>query len=299
MNRRNFVQNSIASIAIGSMNLEKNPAKTNLKAIGLATNWGWTGTLEAFAIKIKALAYDGFETWFPTEKKQQDELFEILKKYKLEVGFLVGGAGPDFNIHFNTFKKSLQEALNFAQKPLYVNCHSGKDYFSFEQNSKFIELTIEQSEKTSIRIAHETHRGRMCFAAHVTRQFLEKYPKMRLTLDISHWTNVHESLLADQTDAVNLALSRTIHLHTRVGHEEGPQVNDPRAPEWSQTLNQHLKWWDAVVENLAKNGEKQFTFLTEFGPPSYLPTLPYSNMPVADQWDINVHMLNLIKNRYA
>jgi sugar phosphate isomerase/epimerase len=299
MNRRDFVQNTMASVSLASLGIEKLEKKSSMKAIGLATNWGWTGTLDAFAAKAKALGYDGFEVWFPGEKKGQDELLQVLDKYKLQVGFLVGGGGPDFTKHFQDFKNALSGALAFKQKPLYINCHSGKDYFTFDQNSKFIELTIEQSEKSGIKIAHETHRGRMCFAAHITKAFLEKYPKMRLTLDISHWTNVHESLLGDQADAVNLALSRTVHLHTRVGHEEGPQVNDPRAPEWKETLKAHLGWWDTVIKNLEKTGEKQFTFLTEFGPPSYLPTLPFTNVPVADQWDINIHMLKLIKERYA
>jgi hypothetical protein len=40
------------------------------------------------------------------------------------------------------------------------------------------------------------------------------------------------------------------------------------------------------------------TILTEFGPPDYLPTLPYTRQPVASQWDINVHMMQLLKKRY-
>lgn len=300
MKRRNFLQSAVMSAAVLPLSVEAKPqSKTNLKLIGLATNWGWTGTLDAFCAKAKDLGYEGMELWFPGDAKGQKELLDALQKYKLQVGFLVGGSGPDFNKHFNDFKTALTGALSFAQKPLYINCHSGKDYFTFDQNSKFIELTIEQADKSGITIAHETHRGRMCFAAHVTKAFLEKYPKMKLTLDISHWTNVHESLLDDQADAVKLALSRTVHVHARVGHQEGPQVNDPRAPEWIEALNKHLGWWDTVLKNLETSGAKQFTYLTEFGPPSYLPTLPFTNVPVADQWDINVHILKLLKARYS
>ena len=63
------------------------------------------------------------------------------------------------------------------------------------QNSKLIDFTIEKSEQSGVGIYHETHRSRMCFAAHITKTFLEKHPKMKVTLDISHWTNVHESLV--------------------------------------------------------------------------------------------------------
>ncbi len=79
------------------------------------------------------------------------------------------------------------------------------------------------------------------YAAHVTKQYIEKYPELKLTLDISHWCNVHESLLQDQQDTVNKALDRTEHIHARIGHQEGPQVNDPRAPEWDEVVKLILR----------------------------------------------------------
>ena len=153
------------------------------------------------------------------------------------------------------------------------------------------------AKKTGITICHETHRSRILFAAHVAKQYLDKNPQMRVTLDISHWCNVHESLLHDQEDTVQAVLKRVDHIHTRVGHPEGPQVNDPRAPEWENALKRHLGWWDKVVEAKKKAG-KQMTFLTEFGPPDYMPTLPYTRQPLADQWAINVHMMKLLRKRY-
>ena len=49
---------------------------------------------------------------------------------------------------------------------------------------------------------------------------------------------------------------------------------------------------------ITKEG-KIMTILTEFGPPDYLPTLPYTRQPLANQWDINVFMLKELKKRYA
>jgi hypothetical protein len=40
------------------------------------------------------------------------------------------------------------------------------------------------------------------------------------------------------------------------------------------------------------------TILTEFGPPDYMPTTPYTRQPLADQWAINVHMMHLLRKRY-
>ena len=149
-----------------------------------------------------------------------------------------------------------------------------------------------------MRITHETHRGKALFAAHVAQDYLTRLPDVRICLDISHWCTVHESLLDDQPEAVQLALSRADHFHSRVGFAEGPQVSDPRAPEWTETLNAYLAWWDKLVDIHRANGT-QLTVNTEFGPAPYMPLHPYTQEPLASQWDINVFMLNLLKKRYA
>ncbi|HRG80840.1 MAG TPA: sugar phosphate isomerase/epimerase, partial [Cyclobacteriaceae bacterium] len=114
----------------------------------------------------------------------------------------------------------------------------------------------------------------------------------------SHWCNVHESYLSDQEETIAMALNRTDHIHARIGHPEGPQVSDPRAPEWKQAVETHFGWWDKIVERKKKEG-KLMTFLTEFGPPDYMPTLPYTRQAVANQWDINVYMMEVLRKRYA
>lgn len=303
MNRRKFIKNTLASTPVILSSLELLPSSTQIKSqleiIVLATNWGYSGTIDSFCKKIKEAGYHGLEIWWPGTKEEQKELFDALEKYQLQVGFLTSGNGTEYEEHARTFKINIDAAIdNNHLRPLYVNCHSGKDHFRYDHNCSLIEYTLDRMAKTGIDILHETHRGRMCFAAHTTRHFLEKYPGMYLTLDISHWTNVHESMLADQSESVDLALGRTKHIHARVGHEEGPQVNDPRAPEWAYTFKKHVEWWDKAIDHRIKAGSKRMTFLTEFGPPNYLPTVPYTHLPLADQWDINVYMMKFLKERY-
>ena len=303
MNRRNFLQQSTLTgtgLLLSSLNTIamaqtiQLPADFDLKI--LATNWGYSGTWDSFCSKVKTEGYDGVELWLPGDEKDKNEMMDAIKKYNLNYGFLCAGHQADFTSHFETFKKNLKLAMEL--KPLYINCHSGRDYFSFEDNKKLIEYSIATSKETGVPVYHETHRSRILFAAHIAKQFIEKIPGLRLTLDISHWCNVHESLLADQEETVNMALQRADHIHARIGHQEGPQVNDPRAPEWEKTVAAHLNWWDKIVENKIKTGNKKLTILTEFGPPNYLPTLPYTQQPVADRWAINVHMMNLLRKRY-
>lgn len=265
----------------------------------MATNWGFNGTMEEFCAKARKEGYDGIEVWWPSDKKAQDELFAALKNHGLALGFLCGGWQNNPAEHFNFFKKAIDEAAgNTVQKPLYINCHSGRDHFSFDQNKQFIDHTIRLAKESGILICHETHRARIMFSAHVTRQYIEKIPDLKLTFDVSHWCNVHESLLADQKETVDMALERVEHIHARIGHPEGPQVNDPRAPEWDNVVKAHFTWWDTVIERKKKTGGRM-TFLTEFGPPDYMPTVPYTRQPLSDQWAINVYMMNLLRERYS
>lgn len=281
---------------------ESNPTSTKdtiTKPVQLkffATNWGWTGTWDAFCEKAKGAGYDGIEVWLPSEEENQKEMLAAVKKYGLQLAFLCGGWDDNASKQYDGFEKYLKRELSF--KPVYINCHTGRDFFSFEQNQRFIELTIKLSRDSGIPIYHETHRSRFSYSAAQTRQFMEKIPGLRLTLDISHWCVVSESLLDDQQETVQMAISRTDHIHARIGHPEAPQVNDPRAPEWASALEHHLTWWDGVLVTKTQEGAKEITVTPEFGPPTYMPTLPYTQQPVANQWEINVWMMNLLRERY-
>lgn len=46
----------------------------------------------------------------------------------------------------------------------------------------------------------------MLYSLPETNDYLEKHQELKLTLDIPHWTCVHESLLEDQKEALELAL---------------------------------------------------------------------------------------------
>lgn len=259
------------------------------------TDWGRSASWDSFCEKTKTAGYDGIEIWFPSNTEDQELLKAALKKYDLKLGFI---NGTNKSIPFEESLKAYGAHLRIlaSWSPTYINCHTGSDFFTFEQNKAFIEVATKISRENQIPIYHETHRGRFSFNLPDTKAYIDKIPALQLNLDISHWMVVHESLLENQDKALLDIIDRTHHLHARVGHAEGPQVNDPEAPEWKNALNRHLDIWEKIIK---KNWETRntFTLTTEFGPPDYMPTLPYTRVPVADQWKANLYMMKVIKER--
>lgn len=252
-----------------------------------------------FLVKVKAAGFSGVEMSLPINAENEKKV--IVNQIK-NAGLLLIAQHwetiePDFNIHKMQYAARLR---NLAEaNPQFINNQTGKDYFNFEQNEALIYLAAEIARETGVKIVHETHRGKFSFAAHITKDYLLKIPNLKLTLDLSHWCNVAETLLQDQPEAMLLAISRTEHIHSRVGFSQAPQVNDPRAPEWEEALNIHLHFWDQVIANHLKRKSEVFTITTEFGPAPYLPLMPYTKQPIADQWEINIFMKDLLTKRYS
>jgi len=261
------------------------------------TDWGRSVSWDAFCEKAKASGYDGIETWFPKNNMENRlDLDRALEKYNLKVIYL---AGTDKTVDFETSLRKYTEDLMLIATTgaIAINCHTGSDFFTFEQNKAFIAAANKISKENDIPIYHETHRGRFSYNLPDTQNYLESIPELRLTLDISHWMVVHESLLEKQDTQLETVIDRTHHIHARVGHAEGPQVNDPQAPEWKTALDRHLDIWENVIRKKWQESEEPFTLTTEFGPPNYLPTLPYTQIPVADQWKANVFIMEALKQR--
>jgi sugar phosphate isomerase/epimerase len=263
------------------------------KILFFQTNWGFEGTWEEFFLKAKNSGYDGVEVWFPTNPSSQKEIFEGLKKYNLKVIYLCGtNNGIPFDMSLEAYREYLKKAID--QKPYAINSHKGSEFLSFEQNMAFLSVATELSTKHNVPIYHETHRGRFSYSLPETKKYLDSNSIFSLTLDVSHWMVVHESLLQKQQKRLNEVLIRTNHIHARVGFEEGPQVNNPQAPEWKNTLDRHLVLWEVIILNHWEAGSIP-TVTTEFGPPNYLPTEPFTQNPLSDQWEANVFMMRAIK----
>jgi len=254
---------------------------------------------DSFSKKVKDAGFDGIETLVPLDENEKNEIKDALKKQDLLLlGQYHQSFEKDIKTHLANYEKHLRNIA--AMHPMAIDSQTGKDYFTFEENKQLFDLATRISKESGIPIYHETHRNKALFAAHVSKDILSRIPGLQITADFSHWCCVAESFLQDQQEAMALACSRAAHIHARVGHVEGPQVSDPRAPEWKTAVDTHLGWWDTIIDQRRKSGAKITTITAEFGPADgYLPVMPYTQVPVADQWEINVYMMKMLRKRYA
>ncbi len=265
----------------------------------LSPQWGHEHmNIGAFLDKIRAAGYDGIDTWIPTDADDKRTLFDYLQKHGMYmVSHQHRAEGNSFKNFKASFLKNLHECAEPA--PLLINSHTGRDYFTFEQNLELVDIAYEFSAKTGIRVAHETHRGRLGYSPQMTSEFFAARPDFSITADFSHWVCVTESMLQNFAAIVDEAIKRSFHIHARIGFEQGPQVADRRAPEWSYAVNNFLNWWDQIVSINRERGLDLFSITTEFGPEPYMPKMPFSGKPIVDQFEINCYMKDLLNKRYA
>lgn len=259
------------------------------------TDWGRQISWDTFCERTKAAGYDGIEVWYPTELQSTLDLKRALEQYSLKVIFLAGtNKSLPFEEGLRRYTENLMTIVEYG--PVAINCHTGNDFFTFEQNKVFIDVANKIAKENNIPIYHETHRGRFSYNLPDTKKYIQAIPELKMTLDISHWMVVHESLLQNQDEALQEVLDRSYHIHARVGHAESPQVNDPEAPEWKKAVDRHLDIWEKVIRQKWET-QDLYTITTEFGPADYMPTLPYTRVPVADQWKANLYMMKALKER--
>ncbi|CAH1200549.1 hypothetical protein PAECIP111893_01437 [Paenibacillus plantiphilus] len=253
--------------------------------------WGMEGTYEEQFARAAAAGYAGIEAPLPAIS-QEGEFIELLNRYDFQYIAQVFTGGD----HIASFEEQVMSAARF--KPIMIVSHSARDCMTEGEQDRFFAAAIEAEERVAIPIGHETHRQRAMFTPWTTARLLRKFPELKITADFSHWVNVCESYLDDQEDNLTIAMERTIHIHGRIGYPEGPQVPHPGAPEYRTELQLFLGWWKGILLCQLKAGRPFATFTAEFGPPGYMHTLPFTNTPVSDLWEVNQWMTEFVSEKF-
>ncbi len=256
------------------------------------TLWGHQGGYKLAAEQAVGAGFDGLEGPIPLQPDTQRRFAKLLEEHAL--GYIAeictaGSYVPQRQADVKTHLASLEERLRACihLKPQLVNCIGGCDAWPLEQHLAFFQGAMHLAQQFGVAISFETHRSRSLFNPWITHQVVEALPDIRLTCDFSHWCVVCERLLDSELDVIHAIAANALHIHARVGYDQGPQVPHPAAPEYADSLRAHQSWWEILWHAQQRRGMTTTTMTPEFGPDGYLHLLPFSQTPVADLWEIN------------
>jgi len=268
------------------------------------TMWGFEGDFETACIQAKEEGFKGIEGQAPKEKEERAQWKACLDKYKLEyIGEIVTGGDyvPARHHSVQAHIKDVQSAIENALElnPRFITCLGGLDAWNKEESITFFTSAMAHAKKHQLEIVFETHRSRILFTPWITNEIIEALPQIKLTLDISHWCVVCERLMNTELETIKAIAPHVYHIHGRVGYDQGPQVPHPEAPEYKEALLSHQECWEIIWDAQHDNNFEVTTMTPEFGPDGYLHTLPFTNAPVADLWEINCWMAETERVHYS
>ena len=270
--------------------------------------WGAVGggaPHPTFATAVPAIAAEGWDgvvvaliaLEFEPGIGSLPELAERCDQSGLDLAFMVMTDGADAAAHADSFRREIERVAPL--EPHHVIVHDGRDFFAPAEASAYYRAVAEMEADLGFPVAHETHRSRILFTPWATRRVLDEFPDLRLAVDLSHWMVVAERFLDDELETIRAAGARMIHLDARVGHEEGPQVPDPAAPEWGEHVAAFETWWEAAIEaRRAVDPDAVVVVVPEYGPPPYQQTLPHTGMPTTDLWDMTRAARDRFESRF-
>ncbi|WP_339279422.1 TIM barrel protein [Paenibacillus sp. FSL W8-1187] len=261
-----------------------------MKLLFFKALWGMEGTLEDKLSRAAAHGYAGVEMPLPPVGEEA-RLEALLERHGLQLILQLFTDGD----HVASFRQQMERAAAF--RPAAIVSHSARDAMPEEEQDRFFDAALEIERRHGAAVCHETHRGRAMFTPWTTSRLLRKFPELKLAADFSHWMAVCESHLENQQDHLEQAIARSFHIHGRIGHPQGPQVPHPAAPEYARELELFTGWWRDIAAVRRAADSPQLTFTAEFGPPGYLPTLPFTRQPVADLWELNEWMREHARER--
>ncbi|MBN2865056.1 MAG: sugar phosphate isomerase/epimerase [Thiotrichales bacterium] len=259
------------------------------------TLWGNCLPIEAVIRQTEEAGFNGIEGRAPETPTEQWQWLKLLKRENFDyiAEIVTGGdyvpkpnATPDQ--HLNDLKIGIERSLPL--NPMFATCITGYDAWSESESIDYFKAAMALGKQYDIELSFETHRSRSTFNPWVTKRIVEAIPDIPLTLDISHWCVVCERQMDSEMATLSKIIPNVKHVHARVGYDQGPQVPHPAAPEYQNALQSHQTIWNKVWQQHADNGLDFTTMTPEFGPDGYLQTLPFTQAPVADLWEINSWM---------
>ena len=259
------------------------------------TLWGYTASKTQALEELLKVGFDGMEARLPLATAERAEFAAFLRANRvgyISTVFTAYDVLPEQSATVAEHLIDLDKKLGWAGEltPRFVNVLAGNDRWQLPQQVDFFGQALDLARKHGQVVSFETHRSRSLFNPWITLELIRQLPDLLFTSDISHWIVTCERLLNDPEDDLGAFVERVHHIQARVGYDQGPQVPHPAAPEYAKELTFHQQHWEAIWRSQQARGYQVSTLTPEFGADGYLHHLPFTNVPVADLWSLNVWM---------
>ncbi|MCP9824198.1 TIM barrel protein [Synechococcus sp. EJ6-Ellesmere] len=269
-----------------------------VQALILHSLWGFQGSLQEAIHQARHSGFDGVEANLDHPALAGSDPGTVVAEFAAAeltlIVELVTGNGyvPDLAMTAAEHLQQLARQLERCRRlePLRITVITGSDSWTWAEQQWFWDQALELAAAAQAPVTFETHRSRSLADPWRIQDWISRYPDLRLTADLSHWCVACERLMTPDLEPIQAIAGRVDHIHARVGHAQGPQVGHPFAPEHAEALEAHQACWQLILDRARARGMERFTLTPEFGPDGYLPTLPFTNQPVADLLQINTAM---------
>lgn len=259
------------------------------------TLWGYRGSWQQALDEALGAGFDGIEARIPETTAQRSANARLLREQNVPYIATLFTSTPVLprqsdspQAHLEDLRRKLDWAAELG--PRLVNVLPGNDRWALSEQVDFFARAVELADASGLHVCFEIHRGRSLYSPWVTLDVIRQVPELRFTSDISHWLVTCERLLDDPADDLSAFIERVDHIQARVGYDQGPQVPHPGAPEYAEVLAFHQRHWESIWSSQEKRGLQTTTLTPEFGPDGYLHHLPFTDVPVADLWQLNQWM---------
>lgn len=259
------------------------------------TLWGYRNPWDQALDELRSAGFDGLEARLPEDDKEHAGFGRFLRANQVPYICTVFSSSPVLPRQLDTPAMHLEDlAFKFERaaelEPRFINLLAGNDRWGLAEQVDFFGAVLELGQQTGLLLSVEIHRARSFYSPWVTLDVIRQLPALRFTSDISHWVVTCERLLDDPADDLTPFIERVHHIQARVGYDQGPQVPHPGAPEYASALAFHQQHWENIWQSQQQRGFACTTLTPEFGPDGYLHHLPFTNVPVADLWQLNQWM---------
>jgi sugar phosphate isomerase/epimerase len=197
--------------------------------------------------------------------------------------------------HLTQYRQQLTNAK--VLNPFHINAHSGSDSFTDEEAIEFFAGAIQIEEELGLTVSHETHRGRALYNPFRTLMLVNKFPKLKLTLDFSHFVLVCERRFDEhpkEIEMINKIASQTWHIHARVGYNQHAQIADLNDQKHERDVKAHERVWREVWKH--DHGREYRIVTPEYGPEPY--QVPTGDKDSEKLWNLCNEQLRRLREEF-